>query len=75
MLKAQQAGYIKGLGNFQNIGDIFNLHFVDDILLFLEAKVKYIEALKWILVGFEDISSLKINYNKCEMIPLNISKE
>jgi hypothetical protein len=30
--------------------------------------------LKWILIAFEDLSGLKINFEKCEMIPLNISK-
>jgi hypothetical protein len=51
---------------------LINLYFADDTLLFLEAKPHYIEVLKWILVAFEDLSDLKINFDKCKMVPLNI---
>jgi hypothetical protein len=30
-------------------------------------------VLKWILVAFEDLCGLKINYEKCEIVSLNIS--
>jgi hypothetical protein len=48
------------------------LYFADDTLLFLEANEHYIESLKWILIAFEDLSGLKINFEKYEMILLNI---
>jgi hypothetical protein len=51
------------------------LHFADDTLLFLEASDLNIQVLRWLLIGFENLSGLKINYVKCEMIPLNISEE
>jgi hypothetical protein len=54
---------------------LINLYFFDDILLFLEANPYYIEVLKWILVVFEDLFGLKINYDKCEMVILDISSE
>jgi hypothetical protein len=38
----------------------------------LEAKHEYIELLEWILVVFEDLFGMKINFEKCEMISLNI---
>jgi hypothetical protein len=34
-----------------------------------------IEALKLLLVGFENLSDLKINYTKSELIPLNLTDE
>jgi hypothetical protein len=43
--------------------------------LFLEVTHHNIHVLRWLLLGFENLSGLKINYNKCEMIPLNITKE
>lgn len=49
------------------------MHFSDGTLLFLKANAKNIEALKWILLGFENLSGMKVNFAKCEMIPLNIS--
>jgi Reverse transcriptase (RNA-dependent DNA polymerase) len=65
----------KNLGSTGSFEGILNLHFADDTLLFLETKAEYIEVLKWILVAFEDLSGLKINFDKCEMVPLNISDE
>jgi hypothetical protein len=72
---AQSLGYLKGLGNKDSFKEILNLHFADDTLLFLEAKEYYIESLKWILIAFEDLSGLKINFEKSEMVPLNISDD
>jgi hypothetical protein len=72
--KAKHEGYLQGLGNFNN-QNIINLNYVDDTLLFLQADFRMLEALKLILVGFENIPGLKINYAKSEIIPLNISEE
>jgi hypothetical protein len=52
-----------------------NLHFADDALLFLEASESAIQSLRWILIGFENLSGMKINFSKCEMIPLNLHEE
>jgi hypothetical protein len=46
---------------------VLNLHFADDTLLFLDASLQNIQALKWVLLGYEDISEMKINFNKCEL--------
>jgi hypothetical protein len=43
--------------------------------MFLQADVKMLEALKLILITFENLSGLKINYAKSEFIPLNISDQ
>ena len=71
--KAEKEGYIKGLGNFHN-KDIINLNFADDTLLFIKADYKMIETRKWIFIGFENWSGLKVNFTKSEIIPLNISE-
>lgn len=34
-----------------------------------------IEALKLLLLGFENLSGPKINFTKSELIPLNLSEE
>jgi hypothetical protein len=54
---------------------LINLYFVDDTLLFLEAKTKYIKVLKLILIAFEDLFGLKINFDKCKIVLLNILNE
>lgn len=69
---AQLMGIIKGLGNFPNSSKILNLHFADDTLLFLEADPLVIENLKFLLLGFEEVSGLKINFDKSSMVPLKI---
>jgi Reverse transcriptase (RNA-dependent DNA polymerase) len=72
--KKMQAGYFKGLGNFNN-KSLLNLNFADDTLNFLQTNFRMIEALQLLLLGFENLSDLKINYTKSTLIPLNISNE
>jgi hypothetical protein len=43
---APSKGYIQGLGKKDDFPDRVNLYFVDDTLLFLEAKSQFIKALK-----------------------------
>lgn len=63
---------IKGLGTFENGKCMLNLNFADDTLIILKADCKMTEALKLLLIGFEQLSGLKINFFKSEMIPLNL---
>jgi hypothetical protein len=72
---AQYLVHLKGLGHIGSFSSILNFHFTVDTLLFLKAKEKYNETLKWILIDFEDLSCLKINFDKYEMVPLNILDE
>ena len=44
-------------------------------MLFLEASKENLATLQWILIGFENISGMKMFYAKCELIPLNIPIE
>jgi Reverse transcriptase (RNA-dependent DNA polymerase) len=67
---AQDKLYIKGSSNKDEFTGLVNLHFADDTLLFLETNSRYIESLKFILVAFEDLSGLEINFEKSEMIHL-----
>lgn len=70
---AQSSGFISGLGH--STSKTLNLHFADDTLLFLEAKPLMIEHLKYLLIGFEHLSGLKINFHKSALVPLNITQE
>jgi hypothetical protein len=72
--KSKEHGYIKDLGNFNN-QNIINLNYVDDVLLFLQAYNSMLEALNFLLIGFENLIGLKINYTKSEIIHLNISEQ
>ncbi|XP_078156117.1 uncharacterized protein LOC144551891 [Carex rostrata] len=44
----------------------------DDTLLFLKADKVVLTHIRWLLVAFENVSGLKINYDKSEMYPLNL---
>jgi uncharacterized protein (DUF1499 family) len=73
LAKAQHNGLLKGIGPFGYVGNILNFHFVDDTLLFLETFNANIQTLKWLRLGYEDLSGMKVNFNKCELIPLNLT--
>ena len=49
---------------------ISHLLYVDDTLLFCEADKDQLKFLSWTLMWFEAVSSLRINLNKCEIIPI-----
>jgi hypothetical protein len=58
-----------------NGNNIINLNFADDTLIFLKTDFKMMDALKLLLQGFENMSGLKINFTKSELISLNISTQ
>jgi hypothetical protein len=51
------------------------LHFADYTLLFLKATESNLAVLHWILIGFEQMSGMNINFSKCELIPFNITPQ
>ena len=51
------------------------LQYADDTILFLNPKPEYVKNLKWLLACFENLSGLKINYDKCEVVPINMNEE
>ena len=51
------------------------LQYADDTILFLNPKPEYVRNLKWLLACFENLSGLKINYDKCEVVPINMNED
>ena len=49
---------------------IFHLLFVDDTLVFHEGFKDHMTYLSWLLIWFEVISGLKINWDKSKLIPM-----
>lgn len=67
--RGREAGVLKGIGaNLREGQSIFNLNYADDTLIFLNLwNFKY--------AGREKLSGLKINFEKEELIGINISDE
>lgn len=74
MIKGTRAGIIRGLCPELIPGGVVSLQYADDTLLFLENNEEMAINLKWTLTCFEQISGMKINYHKSELIPINIEE-
>jgi hypothetical protein len=66
---------ISGLLSNMRLGSVFSLQYADDALLFLQNNVEQDQNLKWLLSLFEEISGKRINFNKSDLVPINIPVE
>jgi hypothetical protein len=51
------------------------MQYVDDTLLFLKNNLENVVNLKWILSCFEQMSGMRINFHKCDLIAINVEEE
>jgi hypothetical protein len=75
LVKGTKCGLIRGLCPNFIPGGVVSLQYADDTLLFLENDPQVTLNLKWILTCFEQISGMRINFHKSELIPINIESE
>lgn len=75
LMKAAEQGLISGLLPQVVDGGIISLQYADDTLLFLENDIEKISNLKWILVCFEQMSGMKINYEKSDLLTIGMSED
>ena len=71
--KALEGGFIQGFWASRRGGvgrAVSHLLFVDDTLIFSYSNKEHLEALSWGCMWFEAIYGLKINLDKCELIPI-----
>jgi hypothetical protein len=54
---------------------VISLQYADDTLLFLSHEGDSATYLKWVIIYFEKLSGMKINYHKSDMIPINLEEE
>jgi hypothetical protein len=75
LMKATSKKYISGFMSTVCPEGVLSLQYTDDTLLF--HKHNYVDAihLKWIMVCFEQLSGLKINYEKSDMVPINLDDD
>jgi hypothetical protein len=75
LFKGGNKGLIRGLCPDFVPGGVVCLQYADDTLLFLEKSNSIATNMKWILTCFEQISGMRINYHKSELIPINVEVE
>jgi hypothetical protein len=72
---ASRAGQIKGVVPHLIQGGITHLQYTDDMILILELDDNSIANLKFLLIAFEILSGLTINFLKSEVIVMGVSQE
>jgi hypothetical protein len=72
---ARRAGEIKGLVPHLIEGGITHLQYADDTIIFVDVDNQSIINIKFLLYCFENMSGLKINYEKSEIFALGCSEE
>jgi hypothetical protein len=75
LIKAESNNLIRGLCPQLCPGGIISLEYIDDTILFIENDVEVARNLKWVLTCFEQVSGMKINYEKSELVPINLDQD
>jgi hypothetical protein len=73
--KASRKGYVSGLLESYVPGSILALQYGDDTLLFSSCDKPALRNLKIVLMLFEKVSGMKINFIKGKFIPLNLERD
>jgi hypothetical protein len=73
--KAFGEGLVCGLLDQFRKGGILILQYADDTLLFSTSDEKVLRNLKCILVLFERVYGMRINFHKSEFIHMNLDEE
>jgi hypothetical protein len=73
--KARVAGHIKGVVPHLIPGGVSHLQYADDTMILLQNTESGIRNLKFILLCFELLSGMKINFHKSEVIVMGASPE
>jgi len=75
LMKAARQNLISGLLPQVMGGGVVSLQYADDTLLFLEDDIEKAQTLKWLLVCFEKMSGMKINYDKSDLLTIGLSPD
>jgi hypothetical protein len=76
LAKAASKGLVRGLLEDFRPGGIASLQYADDTILFSKAaEDSVLRNLKCILMWYEQVSGMRINFQKSEIIPLNLDQD
>jgi hypothetical protein len=73
-MKALSKGYLTKLLSSICPEGILSLQYADDTLIFLEHDYQAACHLKWLMVCFEKLSGMKINYSNSELTTINLEE-
>ena len=74
-MKAARQNLISGLMPQVVDGGIISLQYADDTLFFLENKLEKANNLKWLLICFEQMSGMKINFDKSDLLTIGLEED
>jgi hypothetical protein len=74
LIKAANRGHITSFMSNMYPEGVITLQYADDTLLFLKHSVEDACHLKWLLLYFEKISGMKINYHKSDLTSMNLEE-
>lgn len=70
--KAREDGHLKGVVSHLISGGVTHLQYGDDTILLFQPDLTSITTVKIMLICFEAMSGMKINYNKSEVISIGM---
>lgn len=73
--RAKETGHLQGLVPHLVTGGLTHLQYADDTILFMSTSDENIVIVKFLLYCFEEMSCLKINYQKSEAIVIGATEE
>jgi hypothetical protein len=68
LVKAKEAGHITGVVSHLIPGGVTHLQYADDTMILIEPSEMGIANLKLLLLCFENMSGLKINFSKSKVV-------
>lgn len=72
LAKAARGKFISGIIPHIIPHSLISLQYADDTILFLDPDPNYAKNLKWLLACFERLYGMKINYDKYELVLVNL---
>jgi hypothetical protein len=75
LMKTARKGYILGFMNNMYPEGVISLQYADDTLLFLNHGYQEACHVKWLMIFYEQISGMKINYSKSGLVLVNLEEE
>jgi hypothetical protein len=75
LIKVADKSHITSLMHDMVNTGIISMQYDDDTLLFLKNDLSSAISLKWSLSCFEQMSRMRINFHKCDLISINVEDE